>query len=581
MNNSDRTDTVLASAEALLAAPDRQSWAWLAALGRSLDFAAEIVDVHGKPVPSIGTGRIAATLSQLADDPDSALSRAVWSAFASNRIQRASVGSLSVVCNRLNVQEVVVGVLVLARDVQSDTPASREPNLPDLEVIEPWLTPAVEAHLGRASPDDGDDVFDRVSSLHRLLHDAVEGGNEREVVTAFAEALFAWDGVETGGYVEDVQGQLVLAMTAPGVVRGRAVVGRESGAARWGATPKRLSAGDLERFALPAGRHVVAIAIGDATLEPWLIVFSEGYRSLNAARLILYADLLREALGRVSTIAETRATWAILQSLLGATDAVDAAIDASLRELSRVLDGAVATLVVTSATGTTLLSVGEEEPVSGVRSFDRGNRLVSTSHLLDLGTMQLSVRRVPGQTFTRREQHLVDRAAAIFSAWLPGTLKRSSERVERRSEHQGFEQVLDRAAVQILRDGIDVSALIISVPDAGSGPHLLHSWVTEIRAQLRGSDLAGTVSEREIGVLLSGTSQADVPIVCARLRRRLGLDEGTVAAKMGVASRAAGSPTEESIVNAARKNIPGRGSASIHNATVGSVRLQPDQGDVP
>ena len=534
------------------------SWAWLDALGRSLEFAADIVDAHGRPVPPIGTSRIAAILRQLLADPDSALSRAVWSAFASNQVQRATVGPVSIVCNRLNVEGAVVGVLVLARETHNQ-PSSREHSLTSIEAIESWLTPAVEAQLGRVSTDVGDDVFDKVSSLHRVLHDAVEGGNEREVVTAFAEALFAWDGVETSGYVEDVQGQLVLAMVAPGAVRGHAIVSVESGAARWSATPKRMTAGDLERFGLPPDRHVVAIGIGGTTMEPWLIVFSEGYRPLNASRLVLYADLLREALGRVSTIAETRATWGILQTLLGPTDAVDAKIDASLRELSRGLDGVDATLVVTSATGTTLLSVGNEESFSGVRSFDRGNRIVSTAHLLELGTMQLSVRRAPGQTFTRREQHLVDRAAAIFSAWLPATLKRSTETVERRAD-KGFEQALERSATEIPRDGIDVSVLVISVPDAVSRPHLLQSWVTEIRAQLRGSDLAGTISDREIGVLLSGTSQGEVPVVCARLRRRLGLDEGVVAAAIGVASRAAGSPAEDSLVSAARRNIAGLGS---------------------
>jgi hypothetical protein len=565
MKRSDRTDTALASQEISPTGSAGPSWAWLDALGRSLEFAADIVDAHGRPVPPIGMSRIAATLRQLVADPDSALSRAVWSAFASNHVQRATAGPLSIVCNRLNVQGAVVGVLILARETSDQPPPSQASGLTDIESIESWLTPAVEAQLGRASTDVGDDEFDRVSSLHRLLHESVEGGKEREVITAFAEALFAWDGVETSGYVEDVQGQLVLAMVAPGAVRGRAVVSLESGAAPWSATPKRMTAGDLERFGLPPDRHAVAVGIGGTTLEPWLIVFSEGYRPLNASRLVLYADLLRDALGRVSTIAETRATWAILQSLLGPTGAVEEKIEASLREMSRGLDGVDATLVVTSATGTTLLSVGNEESFSGVRSFDRGNRIVSTAHLLELGTMQLSVRRAPGQTFTRREQHLVDRAAAIFSAWLPGTLKRSTESVERRAEHQGFEQGLDRAAIEIPRDGLDVSVLVISVPDAVSRPHLLQSWVTDIRAQLRGSDLAGTISDREIGVLLSGTSQGDVPVVCARLRRRLGLDEGVVAAAIGVASRAAGSAAQDSLMGAARKNIAGLGSTAIEN----------------
>jgi hypothetical protein len=209
-----------------------------------------------------------------------------------------------------------------------------------------------------------------------------------------------------------------------------------------------------------------------------------------------------------------------------------------------------------------LLTAGDREAATIVRPFDRGNRLVSTVHLPDLGTMQLTVRRARGQNFTRREQQLVDRAAAIFSAWLPGALKQRVEKSNGASAKRAFEEVLERAAAQMTRDGLDVSAVVIIVPESESSAALLHSWVTEIRARLRGSDLAGAISDREIGVLLSGTSQNDVPVVCRRLGRSLGLEGTAVTTALGVASVAAGSNAEEPIVNRARKNLTGRGAAS-------------------
>ncbi len=302
----------------------------------------------------------------------------------------------------------------------------------------------------------------------------------------------------------------------------------------------------------------VALPLSDATAEPWLLLFSEGYRSLNLPRLNLYADLLREALARLSSIVETRAAWAILQTLIGATDRIETAVDGALRDFSRVVDGVAVSLIVTNATGTTLLAAGDRESIAAVRPFDRGNRLVSTAHLPDLGTMQLSVRRARGQSFTRREQHLIDRAAAIFSAWLPGALKQPVEKPDATPATRGFEEVLDRAATQITRDGLDVSVVVIVVPDSESQVALLQSWVTEIRARLRGSDLAGAISDREIGILLSGTSRTDVPVVCARLGRSLGLENNATPTPMGSASRPAGSPEEESIVNVARRSVNGR-----------------------
>jgi hypothetical protein len=107
------------------------------------------------------------------------------------------------------------------------------------------------------------------------------------------------------------------------------------------------------------------------------------------------------------------------------------------------------------------------------------------------------------------------------------------------------------------RDGLDVSVVVIVVPER-SRRAVLQSWVTDIRGRLRGSDLAGAISDREIGVLLSGTSREYVPVVCARLGESLDAEPGAPT-PMGSASRPAGSAAGESLVGAARKNLNGRG----------------------
>jgi hypothetical protein len=425
------------------------------------------------------------------------------------------------------------------------------------EAIEPWLIAAIEAHLGQKPQDDSEEAFDRISSLHRLLHESVEGGNEREVLTAFAEAVFAWDGVEAIGYVEDVQSQWRRAMAPPAAtlpVMLEANFGQRLREKRI----DRLTPDELSHLGFSSGRQVVVSPLGDTIPEPWVLLFAEGYRPLNLPRLHLYADLLREALARLSGIVETRAAWAILQTLLGAGERIEPAVDGALRDFSRIVDGLAVSLIVTSATGTTLLASGDRESIAAVRPYDRGNRLVSTAHLPDLGTMQLAVRRARGQSFTRREQHLVDRAAAIISAWLPGALRQPVEKAAATTATRSFEEVLDRAAMQITRDGLDVSVVVIVVPDSESRIAVIQSWVTEIRARLRGSDLAGAISDREIGVLLYGTSQTDVPIVCDRLGRSLGFEKTGVPTPMGSASRSAGSADDESIVTLARHNVNGR-----------------------
>src|SRR5262245_17517076 len=542
-----------------IASSSRDQWAWLDALARARDCAALLVDAQGTPGPVVGASAGVETIRALLARSDPSLLGVLGQALESDRAHRTNAGTLNIVCRRLRVQGTTVGALVISAHTRPSSTSHGAGSSIEIETLEAWLTGAVEAHLGQRRPDEGEEAFDRISSLHRLLHEGVESGNEREVVTAFAEALFAWDGIEAIGYVEDVQGQWTRAMAPPGTAL-PAVLEAEFGDRLRGRQTTRLGAQDVARLGFAAGRHTVALHISETTPAPWLLLFAEGYRALNVPRLTLYADLLREALARLSSIVETRAAWAILQTLVGATEQIETAVDGALREFSRVVDGVAVSLIVTDATGTTLLVAGDRESIAVVRPFDRGNRLVSTAHLADLGTMQMAVRRARGQSFTRREQHLVDRAAAIFSAWLPGAMKQRVVNGSAASATRAFEDVLERAAAQMSRDGLDVSAVVMIVPDSEANVGLLPSWVTEIRARLRGSDLAGAISDREIGVLLSGASQNDVPVVCRRLGRSLGLEEHAVTTALGVASIAAGSNADEPLVSAARKNLAGRGS---------------------
>jgi hypothetical protein len=553
-----------ASIAVSLAANSRDQWAWLDALARSFGCGVLLVDRQATPGPLLGATLVADALRALLARGDSPLIAQAWNALNSDRAHGATLGALSVVCRRLHLQGRTIGALIIARPADPREDAKAPAAAPNLGTLEQWLTAAAEAHLGQKVPDDREEVFDRIASLHRLLHDGVEAGNERDVVTAFAEALFAWDGIEAIGYVEDVQGEWGRAMAPPGT---SLPIALDAGFGQMlrGKQAVALSGEDLARLGFSPERHVVALPIIDATPEPWLLLFAEGYRPLNLSRLGLYADLLREALARLSNIVETRAAWAILQTLLGAGDRIEPAVDAALSEFSRVVDGLAVSLIVTTATGTTLLTAGDRDSIAAVRPFDRGNRLVSTAHLADFGTMQLAVRRARGQSFTRREQHLIDRAATIFSAWLPGALKQPAEKPGAPPGTRGFEDVLDNAAAQITRDGLDVSLVVIVVPESDSTVAILQSWVTEIRGRLRGTDLAGAISDREIGVLLTGTGHTEVPVVCARLGRSLGFDRHEPSIPIGSASRPAGSTDEESIVNLARRSLNGHRHNSATN----------------
>lgn len=557
MTNPDHPPDEGPLPSASLGDTSHESWAWLDAIGRSFGCTILLVTREGAPGVLVGATSLIPEMRTLASAHNPAFMRPILEALSNGEIERASIESFALVARRLTVQGAIIGAIAVA--MPKPSAASRTidgtPSF-DLNTIESWLTSAVEAHLGQQPPDEEEEAFDRLSSLHRLLHDAVETGNQTDLVTGFTEALFAWDGIEVTGYFTDVRGQWVRGMSPPGVTH-PAVLDAEFEDLTRRPLPTRLSSSDLGRLGFRPGQNVVAIQIGDVANDPWILLFAEGYRPLNQQRLHLYADLLRDALARLSNLVETRASWAILQALLGETGDPAAAVSAALREFARVLDGITASLIVTNATGTTILTAGERESASLVRPFDRGNRLVSTVHVRELGTMQFTVRRPRGSNFFRREHQLVDRAAQIFSAWLPSALKQPAESNGVASSSAGFEAILDQAASQMTHDGLDVSVVIIVVPESDSRRDLLQSWVTDLRARLRGTDLAGAISDGEIAVLLSGTSSEHVALVCARLGESLGLEPGGKT-PIGSATRQGGSADGESIVTAARRDLSGR-----------------------
>lgn len=549
MNRIDAIETV--ATDNLQMAVRGQSWAWLSAIARELAIDVEIVNEFGSVCSHFAPESSDSTIRRLAQQP--AFESLVLDALQSVGGARTSIEENDLTAFRLDLGSAISGVLIL-RGARSGGTGSHQSGVPaDLDTLGPWLTRAVEAQLSQGLREDPDG-FDRISSLHALLHDVVDRGVEQDVVTTFAEALVAWDGVEVSGYVQDVQGQLCLAVAAPGAERGSAIVPQVSGAMRPPSTLTRLSADDLKRFGFRPDRNLLAMEILSASPDPWLLVFAQGFGSLDRSRLTTYIDLLRQALSRASLIAETRTAWAIMHPLLSVTDDPGRAVLAALAGLKSLVSGITATFTVTSTTGADVLGVSDGPAPSSAEAAT--GRLISTTTVMDSYTAVLTVHRSTGENFTRREQRLVERTSAILAGWLPGTLGVLGRTTDRRSEHREFEEVLDRAAAQTTRDGIDVSMLVISAPDAGSYPGVLQRLVAEIRGQLRGSDLAGALSEREIGVLLSGTSAEQVPVVCQRIRQQptLARNKGP-ASTIGAATRAAGQMGASSLVSAARRAL--------------------------
>ena len=113
-----------------------------------------------------------------------------------------------------------------------------------------------------------------------------------------------------------------------------------------------------------------------------------------------------------------------------------------------------------------------------------------------------------------------------------------------------------RVAEAVARMGLDVAVIVLHSQAAASRPAMLQQWVAEIRGRLRGGDLAGMLSEREVGILLAGASAADVTRVSSRVCQQALKTQGGDAASvaLGAAARSAGSTATGSLVKEARQD---------------------------
>ncbi|MEQ1870675.1 MAG: hypothetical protein ABL961_11685 [Vicinamibacterales bacterium] len=530
----------------------RRSWPWVSALTEHFHLVVDVVDRRGqscRPSDSaLRAGGKATSVDALLSDP--AVQRTIGEVFERGAAQRLMAGGLEWVFAPMTLAG-DEALLVAGRSRRSDTADATL----DLTRLVTALARGVEAD-GQDRVEHVDEEFDRVSSLYRRLHEAVERGSEIEVVRSFAEAVFAWDGVEVSGYVHDLHGDLALQVTSPGASRGRELVKHaptfSSGALQL------LSAEDATLFGFDRGRTLLVADVRTPALDSWTLIFAEGFGQVASEPVRLYVDLLRDALNRAAAIAETRLVWAAMQPLLGTTDPQVAA-GTALAELSRLLPAHSITLTANTESGSPLLSVGDDDAQSTVRPFGPINRLVARSKTTDGVAVALLARRSAREAFTRREQHLLDRLVGVFATWLARVVKQRRLQPERRSEPQNFAQILDRAAIQASREGDAVALVIVRMTDV-VGPHaVLPAWVVDLRTRLRGTDLAGPLSDHEVGVLLRGVGADDLVRIATRIGDQAAKAmAGSERPSIGVASRIQGSTVEGSLVHEARQDAARR-----------------------
>jgi len=523
----------------------RQSWDWFLELRRRLKVSAEIVDDRATLLlPADGTSPASSLRQLLTSGSHATASAAIAHAIHSNTVVTVTIEGLQIACFSLTGGS-ASGALLVARGSDAlDGPA--------LEAIGSWLRYAAEAHLASTVAESAD-AMRRVTAVGRLL-DQAGAGSEQDVVKAFAEAMAIWEELEVRGYVENVHGQLVLSVDLPGSNRAEAPLAIDGDQVGAEAPLLSLSPSDADRLGF-AAPHVCLTRFGPSRDIPWLITFSGELKPDAEARLEAYVNLLGQALRATFASASARTSQALLQQLLLPDDNIERPACAALDQLTKTLQAAGSALMVTTSNGMHVLSVGDDDTFGTASGAAPVTQIATTARLLDRYRMVLAVRRGDNIAFTRREQQLVDIAAALFSAWLPGALRRAAAGQDRRRSARGFDEIIDRFVASTPED-IDVTVLVIHLGDTVLHPMVLQRVVADTRGLLRPSDLAGLLSDTEIALVLSDVSEAHTAGVIARLRHHweaAPYASALALASIGVASRAAGAPAVGSVARSARE----------------------------
>lgn len=523
-------------------------WEWLLDLRKRLHVGVQIVDVKGDAVLPAGDGGASVALSRALVAQAPPVRAAIANAIQSRSPHAVVIETLLAQCLPLVLGRSVVGALIAARETLGGA-AEVERTRGELELIGSTLRGAAEAHLtGEPPADDGTDL-ERVASLAQLLDGSPEGHADREMLEAFAEALAVWHDIELRAYVETGKDEYVLDVALPGA-RADAPLRLSPGedVAPEGLVP--LTA-DADRFGLTTSGDTLMARVPSGR-GGWLLLLSNPPDLKVEAHLAVYLQILRDRLRVRAAEATSRLALAIGEPLLASDQRLDVAAAHAVDILKREVGTVDVLLRMASAAGAPLIVAGEGEMV-GDRVAD-GGHMVLTRRATNQPTVTLAVARQDARPLTALQRELVETAADVFQAW--SVRAGSGRRGERRRVPAAVDAMLDRFAGQSAEHGVNVSAVVVSSPQAVFRPGLARTWMAQARAAVRASDVVGLLGEGEVAFLLHDTAAEEARVAATRFSRLLAGDDPLIAQtlKVGFATRVPGLVAAGSIVEEARAN---------------------------
>jgi hypothetical protein len=365
----------------------------------------------------------------------------------------------------------------------------------------------------------------RLLAILRFLRYLLEAGDESELTQALVQAAAVWFDVDARIYRRDLSGDFVLRSWLPAADPDDAsrrleahVVGSEREVKRLASTP------ELGSLAL-SGNEAVLVPLTGSARTDWLMTLSGAVPA--------EADSVFQVIGRVVGVQ--------LESLQARrVDEARRRFETIVRQsglaAERVALQLVGELVETTAAAAASLTLAADGDSRRIAAFGppaadpvlahedtwvlRNDRFVC---VLALGGQHRAVLelRPSDDGFTAEAADATAAFAQVLQTWLVGAVSSFSdptEAIAAPAAQPGFEKRIEEELERAKRFDLHLSLVLV---DVTAPSHALAQIEDALRRELRGSDVLGTMSGRQVAALLTHTDDRGLDNVVIRLRRRL------------------------------------------------------------
>jgi hypothetical protein len=367
----------------------------------------------------------------------------------------------------------------------------------------------------------------RLLAILRFLRYLIETGDESDLTQALVQAAAVWFDVDARIYHRDLAGHFVLHNWLPGAEPDETskrldvhVLGTEREVKRIAPSP------DLGSLAFSGG-EVVLIPLAGTSRTDWIMTLS--------GNVPAEADSVFQVVGRVVGVQLESLQTKRIEEARRRFETIVRQAGLAAERIALQLVGELAKATSAGSASVTLVNNGDTRRIVSfgppvAESVPPGDTWVIGADRfvcgLALGADQRAVLELRPSSGARFSAHAADvtvTCAHVLQTWLVGAVSSLKDPMETPNAPapaiSGFEKRIEEELERAKRFDLHLSLVLVDVSAPSSDAVV--QIQEALRRELRGSDLLGTTTGRQVAALLTHTDDRGLDNVVLRLRRRL------------------------------------------------------------